>query len=70
MSATTNCITPGLFDHTAYLSGGVSPHAIHIEALPGGFLVGVSGGHSSYTRQVITTAEALADFVRAWAVPK
>lgn len=57
--------------HIAYdqqhLIGGVIPRSVHIEWLPGGFLVSVAGPGTAYTKQIIVTAEELAKFVAAWA---
>lgn len=65
----TNCLTSHLF-HDAYAIGGISPQACHIEFLPGGYLVGISGGNAAYTRQIFPTAEELVQFIRSWAAPK
>lgn len=40
---------------------------LHIERLPGGFLVGVTSKSPHYRRQVFASADQLIEFVRGWA---
>lgn len=62
IGSSSNCITPyvsGCWPYT-YTCAATGP-GLHVEKLPGGFIVTLNG-----RREVVATAEALADYLRRW----
>lgn len=65
-----NCAT-GFLDAGATLAiGPVAPAQVHIEWLPGGFLLTISGPGTPFLRQIVPTAEGLVEFIKGWAAPR
>jgi hypothetical protein len=65
-STTTNCISPyvtGCWPYPQYTAP--TPGTLNVEKLPGGFIVTLNG-----RREIVSTVDGLAEYLKRWSAEK